>query len=45
MDRPVCAMEDERAIFISNGKVEIIGTIHKIVKEEIGPFTKEDVRF
>ena len=45
MDRPVCAMEDESAIFISNGKVEIIGTIHKIVKEEIGPFTKEDVRF
>ena len=45
IDRPVCAMEDESAIFISNGNVEIIGTIHKIVKEEIGPFTKEDVRF
>ncbi|MCR5566615.1 MAG: peptidase E [Clostridiales bacterium] len=44
MERPVCAMEDESAIFIRNGKVEIIGTIHRIEKGEIGPFTEEDVR-
>ena len=44
MDRPICAMEDESAIFIKNGKVEIIGTIHRIDKGEIGPFTEEDVR-
>ena len=44
MERPVCAMEDESAIFIRNGKVDIIGTIHKIEKGNIGPFTEEDVR-
>ena len=41
---PVCAMEDESAIFIKNGKVDIIGVIHRIDKGEIGPFTEEDVR-
>ena len=44
MERPVCAMEDESAIFIKNGKAEIIGIIHKIEKGEIMPFTEEDVR-
>ena len=44
MERPVCAMEDESAIFIKNGKVEIIGIIHRIEKGEIRPFTEEDVR-
>ena len=44
MERPVCAMEDESAIFIRNGKAEIIGVIHRIEKGEIRPFTAEDVR-
>ena len=44
MERPVCAMEDLSAIFIKNGKVEIIGVIHLIEKGEIGPFTEKDVR-
>ena len=44
MVRHVCAMEDESAIFIKNGKAEIIGIIHKIEKGEIMPFTEEDVR-
>ena len=44
MERPICAMEDESAIFIKNGKAEIIGIIHKIEKGEIRPFTEEDVR-
>ncbi len=44
MERPVCAMEDESAIFIINGKADIIGIIHRIDKGEIGPFTEEDVR-
>ena len=44
MERPVCAMEDESAIFIKDGKVDIIGIIHRIDQEEIGPFTAEDVR-
>ena len=44
MDRPVCAMEDESAIFIKNGKVEIIGIIHMIEKGEIRLFTEEDVQ-
>ncbi|MCR5297259.1 MAG: peptidase E [Clostridiales bacterium] len=44
MERPICAMEDESAIFIQNGKVEIIGVIHRVDKGEIGPFTEEDVR-
>jgi len=44
MERPVCAMEDESAIFIKNGKVEIIGIIHRIEKGEINPFTEEDIR-
>ncbi len=43
MDRPVCAMEDESAIFIKNGRVDLIGTIHRIEKGEIGPFTEKDV--
>ena len=44
-ERPVCAMEDESAIFIRDGRVDIIGTIHKICNGEIVPFTKEDVKF
>ena len=44
MERPICAMEDESAIFIKNGKAEIIGIIHKIEMGEIKPFTEEDVR-
>ena len=44
MDRPVCAMEDESAIFIRGGKVQIIGIIHRIDRGEIRPFTEKDVR-
>ena len=44
MERPVCAMEDESAIFIRAGKADIIGVIHRIDKGEIGPFTEKDVR-
>ena len=44
MERPVCAMEDESAIFIRNGKSEIVGVIHRIDQGEIRPFTEEDVR-
>ena len=44
MDRPICAMEDESAIFIRSGSVSIVGTIHRIDKGEIGPFTEKDVR-
>ena len=44
MERPVCAMEDESAIFIKNGKSETVGIIHKIAKGEIRPFTKADIR-
>ena len=43
MERPVCAMEDESAIFITDGMVDIIGIIHRIDKGEIGQFTEEDV--
>ncbi len=45
MERPVCAMEDESAIFIRNGRVDIVGVIHRIEKGEIGPFTEKDVQF
>ena len=41
---PVCAMEDESAIFIKGGKAGLIGVIHRIEKGEIGPFTEKDVR-
>ncbi len=44
MERPVCAMEDKSAVFIKNGKSEIVGIVHKIDKGEIRPFTEEDVR-
>ena len=44
MDAPVCAMEDESAIFIKDGKIDIIGIIHRIDKGEIRPFMEEDVR-
>ncbi len=43
MERPVCAMEDESAIFIRNGKADLIGSIHRIEKGEIRPFTEKDV--
>ena len=43
MERPVCAMEDESAIFIRDGKADIIGTIHRVDRGEIGPFTEKDV--
>ena len=43
MERSVCAMEDESAIFIKNGKVDIIGVIHRIDKGEIGPFKSQIV--
>jgi hypothetical protein len=36
-------MEDESAIFIRDGKADIIGVIHRINKREIGQFTEEDV--
>ena len=41
---PVCAMEDESAIFIRDGRVDLIGVMHRIDKGRIGPFTAEDVR-
>ena len=44
MERPVCAMEDESAIFITDGMVDIFGIIHRIDQGEIRPFTEEDVR-
>ena len=44
MERPVCAMEDESAIFIKNGKAEIIGTVHRVDRGGIRPFSDEDVR-
>ena len=44
MERPVCAMEDESAIFIKNGKADIIGIVRRIDRGEIGPFTEKDVR-
>ena len=44
MVRPVCAMEDESAIFIKEGKADIIGIIHRIEKGEIEPFTEKDIR-
>ena len=40
----ICAMEEESAVFIGNGKVDIIGNIHRIDKGEIGTFTEADVR-
>ena len=44
MEHPVCAMEDESAIFIREGRVDLIGRIHRIEKGEIRPFTAADVR-
>ena len=44
MQRPVCAMEDESAIFIKNGKSETFGIIHRIDMGKIRPFMKEDIR-
>lgn len=35
---------DESAIFIKDGKAELIGIIHRIERGKIRPFTEEDVR-
>ncbi len=43
MERPVCAMEDESAIFIRDGRADIIGRIHRIEKGEITPYTEKDI--
>ena len=39
MDRPVCAMADESAIFIRNSQVTCTGEIHWIENGEIKPFS------
>ena len=44
MERPVCAMEDESAIFIKGGRADLAGAIHRIERGEIEPFSREDVR-
>ena len=44
MERQVCAMEDESAIFIKDGRIDIIGIIHLIEKGEISPFTEKNIR-
>ena len=44
MERLVCAMEDESAIFIKGGRADLAGSIHRIERGEIGPFSWEDVR-
>ena len=44
MERLVCAMEDESAIFIKGGRVDLTGAIHRIERGEIEPFSREDVR-
>lgn len=44
VERSVCAMEDESAIWIKDGKVEITGVVHRIEKGEILSFLEKDVR-
>lgn len=43
MERPVCATEDERAVFIRDRKVSLAGKIHRTEQGKIGPFTVKDV--
>lgn len=44
MELPICATEDDSAIFVSNGQVSYTGTIHWINKGEIFQFTQSIVK-
>lgn len=44
IELPICAMEDESAIFIRNENVMQIGRIHQIVNSKIMPLTHEQLQ-
>lgn len=41
MELPICALEDDSAIFVEEAGVSHIGNIHWVDKGEIGPFSSE----
>lgn len=41
MELPICAMEDDSAIFVAGGAVSCTGTVHWVEKGGIGPFLPE----
>jgi len=43
-DLPICAMEDESAIFVKDDDISYVGNIRWISKGEIGPFDVERLK-
>ena len=43
-DLPICAMEDESAIFVKDDNISYVGNIRWISKGEIGPFEVERLK-
>lgn len=43
-DRTVYAMEDMSAFFIKEGRIDVVGTIHKVRDRKIRVLTEEDIK-
>ena len=43
-DRTVYAMEDMSAFFIKEGRIDFIGTIHKVIDRKLRVLTEEDIK-
>jgi ubiquinone/menaquinone biosynthesis C-methylase UbiE len=43
-DRVVYAMEDMSAFFIKGGKIDVVGTIHRVENRELRELTEDDIR-
>ena len=44
MDLPICAMEDDSAIFVAGDNISYTGQIHWVSKGKISPFSQENLR-
>ncbi len=45
MELPICAMEDNSAIFAAGEEITPVGSVHWIDRGEIGPFSPQSPRF
>ena len=42
--RTVYAMEDMSAFFIKEGRIDFVGTIHKVIDRKLRVLTEEDIK-
>ncbi len=43
-DRTVYAMEDMSAFFVKAGRIDVVGTIHKVRDQKLRVLTEEDIK-